>query len=89
MVSGFGEITGTIRDTQGEGIPDTTVIVLNETLNVTRTMTTSDFGVFDAILLPPAPGYTIEVTRKSFEKWTAKNIEVVLGAPPEFQRSLC
>lgn len=88
MVSGFGEISGTVRDTQGEGIPDTTVIVINENLNVTRTMTTSDFGVFDAINLPPAPGYSIEVTRKSFEKWTAKNIEVPLGRPLNFNITL-
>jgi hypothetical protein len=87
-VSGFGEVTGTVRDTQGEGIPDTTVIVINESINVSRTMTTSDDGVFDAVALPPGRGYKLEVTRKSFEKWDAPEFEVVIGRPMNFSITL-
>jgi hypothetical protein len=87
-VSGVGEVNGKISDTQGVGIPDTTVAVFNESLSVQRTMTTTDDGVFDAAALVPAKGYKLEVTRKNFEKWESGEFEVVLGRPVSFNITL-
>jgi hypothetical protein len=87
-VSGFGEVSGKVSDTQNVGIPDTTVAVFNERLSVQRTMTTTDDGVFDAVALIPAKGYKLEVTRKNFEKWESGEFEVVLGHPVNFNITL-
>jgi len=87
-VSGFGEVTGKISDTQNVGIPDTTVAVYNQSLSVQRTMTTTDDGVFDAVALVPAKGYKIEVTRKNFEKFESPEFEVGLGHPVVFNITL-
>ena len=88
IVSGFGEVSGKVSDTQNVGIPDTTVAVFNDSLSVQRTMTTTDDGMFDAAALVPAKGYKLEVTRKNFEKWESGEFEVVLGRPVNFRITL-
>src|ERR1017187_333953 len=63
-VAGFGSVTGIVRDSSGEGIPETTVLLSNQALGLRRTMTTTDEGVFDAPALVPAAGYS-KTDRKS------------------------
>jgi outer membrane receptor protein involved in Fe transport len=78
-VMGFGAITGTITDAYGEGMPDATVSVLNQSFGIHRAVHTTDDGLFDAPALPPGPGYTIKVTRKNFTAAQLANIEVHVG----------
>jgi outer membrane receptor protein involved in Fe transport len=84
-VAGFGAVTGTVRDTAGEGIPDTTVLLANEALGLRRTMTTTDEGLFDAPALVPASGYTLKVTRKGFIDWEIKSFTVPAGKTVNFR----
>jgi len=86
--AGFGAVTGTIRDTAGEGIPDSTVILTNEAVGVHRTLLTTDDGLFDALALVPAPGYNIKVVRKGFTGWQAKDVQVLVGRKLEFNITL-
>ena len=86
--SGFGAVTGTIRDTAGEGIPDTTVLLSNESLGLRRTLVTTDDGLFDALGLIPSPGYSLKVVRKGFRGWEAKDFQVFVGRKLEFNVTL-
>ena len=82
---GFGNVTGTIRESYGDGLPDATVSLHNETLGVDRTITTTDDGVFDAPALPPGPGYTLKAARKGFITWQSGPFEVLLGQTLNFR----
>jgi hypothetical protein len=86
--AGFGALTGTIRDTAGEGIPDTTVVLINESIGIRRTLVTTDDGLFDALGLVPAPGYSIKVVRKGFTGWQTKDVQVFVGRKLEFNITL-
>ena len=84
-VMGFGAITGTVTDAYGEGMPDATVSVLNESFGIHRAVHSTDDGLFDAPALPPGPGYSIKVTRKSFTAVELKNIDVHVGRTLNFR----
>jgi outer membrane receptor protein involved in Fe transport len=84
-VAGFGAVTGSVRDTAGEGIPDTTVLLANDALGIRRTMTTTDEGLFDAPALVPAAGYSLKVTRKGFIDWEIKSFTVPAGQTVNFK----
>jgi hypothetical protein len=86
--AGFGAVTGSVRDTGGEGIPDATVLVTNDSLALRRTLMTTDDGLFDAPALVPAPGYAIKVVRKGFVGWEIKDFEVFVGRKLEFNITL-
>ncbi len=64
--AGSGAITGTIRDTYGDGIPDTDVIVINDDLGLERDFATTDDGVFYVPAIVPAPGYKLKISRKGY-----------------------
>ena len=88
QAAGFGSVSGTIRDASGDGIPDTSVLLSNQALGIKRTMVTTDDGLFDAPALVPAPGYSIQVTRKGFKSWEFKDFEVSLGQNMNFAVTL-
>src|SRR5215469_9687621 len=71
-VAGYGAVNGIIRDSGGDGIPDTNVTISNESLGIAREAMTSDDGVFGVPALVPAPGYSLKVTRKGFKDWELK-----------------
>ena len=87
-LAGFGAVTGIIRDQYGEGLPDTTVVLYNESLGFQRSMTTTDDGVFDANAVVPGTGYGLKVTRKGYNGWETKNLEVSLGRTLNFRINL-
>lgn len=84
-VAGYGAITGQIRDTVGDGIPDGLVVLTNKAMDVNRSMVTTDDGVFDAAALAPAPGYDLKVTRKGFVDFEMKDFELHLGQTLNFR----
>src|ERR1700733_3974502 len=84
-VSGFGAVTGTVRDPYGDGLPDTAVTIFNTTLGVKRTHTTTDDGIFSIADLPPGPGYTLNLTHRGFSVFLLKDIRIVLGATLNYQ----
>jgi hypothetical protein len=82
--AGFGAVAGIIRDNLDDGLPDTTIVVSNDTLGVKRTVRTTDDGEFSILTLPPATGYNIRATRAGFVAWEYKNFAVALGATLSF-----
>ncbi|HLK68682.1 MAG TPA: carboxypeptidase regulatory-like domain-containing protein [Bryobacteraceae bacterium] len=84
-VAGVGAVTGIVRDSSGEGIPDCTVLLANDALGIRRTMTTTDEGVFDAPALAPASGYSLKVSRKGFADWQIPGFSVSAGQTLTFR----
>lgn len=83
-VAGFGAVVGRIRDTLGDGLPDTTVVISNDTLGVKRTVRTTDDGQFTAMALPPGTGYNIKASRAGFAAWEYKDLDITLGSTVSF-----
>jgi hypothetical protein len=83
-VAGYGAVTGTVRDANGEGIPDSTVLLSNESMGVRRSMMSTDDGTFDAPSLVPGRGYSLKVTRKGFVDWKSPVFDVSTGQTLNF-----
>src|ERR1035441_4897311 len=83
-VAGYGAVTGTVRDANGEGIPDSTVTLTNESMSVRRNIMSTDDGTFDAPSLVPAKGYSLKVTRKGFVDWKSNVFDVSTGQTLNF-----
>ena len=83
-ISGFGAITGKVRDIYGDGIPDTTVTITNRELGLRLVLITTDDGVFYAPTLAPAAGYAVKITRKGFASWDASGLKVPVGETVNF-----
>jgi hypothetical protein len=83
-VAGYGAVTGTVRDANGEGIPDSTVLLSNESMGIRRSMMSTDDGTFDAPSLVPAKGYSLKVTRKGFVDWKSTVFDVSTGQTLNF-----
>ncbi len=67
--AGSGAVGGTVRDNNGIGLPDTDVIITNQSLALNRSAGTSDEGIFHAPGLVAAPGYKLKIARKGFQPW--------------------
>jgi hypothetical protein len=83
-VAGYGAVTGTVRDANGEGLPDSTVLLFNESMGMRRSMMSTDDGTFDAPSLAPAKGYSLKVTRKGFVDWKSTVFDVSIGQTLNF-----
>jgi hypothetical protein len=84
-VAGYGTVTGQIRDTAGDGIPDTLVVITNKALDVNRIMVTTDDGAFDTPALVPGSGYSLKATRKGFVDWEQKDFDIHVGQTLSFR----
>ena len=82
--AGYGAVTGTVRDANGEGIPDSTVLLSNESMGIRRSIMSTDDGTFDAPSLTPARGYSLKVTRKGFVDWKSTVFDVPTGQSLNF-----
>jgi hypothetical protein len=87
-VAGSGVVGGVIRDSYGEGLPDAEVILENEAAGVRRVMQTSLDGVFEAVGLPPAPGYRLRVSHKNYHSWSSEEFETPAGQRVSFDVTL-
>jgi hypothetical protein len=83
-VAGYGAVTGTVRDANGEGIPDSRVLLSNESMGIRRSIMSTDDGTFDAPSLLPAKGYSLKVTRKGFVDWQSIAFDVPTGQTLNF-----
>lgn len=78
-VAGLGAISGTVRDASGASVPNADVTVTNESKGIRRVLTTTAGGVFTAPSLVPAPGYSVTVEKAGFNKYEAKDVQVLVG----------
>ena len=86
--AGLGAVSGTVRDASGAVVPGATVIVSNASRGITRTLQTTDAGVFAAPALTPSSGYAITVTKEGFTKWEAKGFDILVGQAVDFNIAL-
>jgi hypothetical protein len=84
-VAGSGAITGIVRDIYGDGIPEVTLVITNASLGITRSIMTSDEGLFNAPGLVPSSTYAVKVTKKGYEDWTLANFDVSVGETVNFR----
>jgi hypothetical protein len=84
-VAGAGAITGIVRDQYGDGIPEVTLVITNASLGITRSIMTSDEGLFNAPGLVPSSTYALKVTKKGYEEWTLANFDVSVGENVNFR----
>jgi Carboxypeptidase regulatory-like domain/TonB dependent receptor len=71
----LGGITGTVTDSSGGVLPDTTVITVNDQTTLTRTQKTNDSGAYDFVNLPIGT-YTLTFTHDGFQTQKIPSITV-------------
>src|SRR5579872_2653142 len=83
-VAGSGAVAGTLRDPYGDGLPDTSVVITNDTLGLKRTVMTTDDGRFLVATLPSGTGYNIKASRQGYGTWEYKDFDVTVGSTVSF-----
>ena len=76
---GVAGISGVVRDPSGAVVPNAPVVVSNQSLGITRNLTTNEAGLFSAPALPPAPGYEVSVKAAGFAGYDAKDLVLQVG----------
>jgi hypothetical protein len=71
----LGGITGTVTDASGASVPGTTITLVNEQTQLTRTLTANASGVYDFVNLPIGT-YTLTFTHEGFETQKIPSITV-------------
>jgi hypothetical protein len=70
-----GNITGTVRDPQGAAVPKAEVTILDEKTGVSRTVTATEDGFYNATSLP-AGMYTVSTAPAGFKKTVTTGVEL-------------
>ena len=78
--TGTTSLRGTVTDKSGAVVAGATVTLDEPSLNVQRTVSTSDSGVYDFPALKPG-SYSLTVTSQGFRKYEQKNIELLVNVP--------
>jgi hypothetical protein len=86
--AGLGAVSGTVRDASGATVPGATVTLTNASTGFSRTMQTTDAGVFTAPALVPTAGYVLAVTKQGFTPWETKSFEIAVGQTVDFKTVL-
>jgi hypothetical protein len=73
-----GQIAGVITDSTGAAVPNATVTVTNKETGLTRTVTTSDEGLYTVPLLPTGT-YTVAAQAGNFAETKLENVVVNVG----------
>ena len=70
-----GNITGTVRDPQGAAVPKAEVTIVDEKTGVSRTVSATDDGFYNATSLP-AGIYTVSTSPTGFKKTVTTGVEL-------------
>lgn len=70
-----GNITGTVRDPQGNVVPKAEITVEDEKTGTSRSVTTDDDGFYNVPTLPPGR-YTLTTSPPGFKKTVASGLEL-------------
>lgn len=73
-----GQITGTVRDSNGAAVAGTRVRVINTQTGLEQTVTASEDGLFRFVLLPSGT-YNLSAEASNFAKTELNNIPVTVG----------
>jgi hypothetical protein len=80
QLAGTGSISGVVRDISGASIPDAQVEVRNELRGIRRILKTDSGGMFAALALEPADGYSVLVSKDGFASQQNVGVGVQVGA---------
>ena len=78
QTSGVGNISGTVTDTTGAVVANAAVVVINTDTGVTRTLTTTGAGDYNAPFLQPGH-YEVIVGGGNYSKVDRKNLVLTVG----------
>lgn len=73
-----GTITGTVTDPSGAPISGVTVTVTQVAQNLTKTLTTNNYGIYQAEFLPIG-GYMVSAERTGFKKAIQEGLTLAVG----------
>jgi hypothetical protein len=71
----FGSVVGNVIDSSGASVPVATVKITEISTNESRSVTTSEAGVYNVTTVP-AGTYRIEITKMGFRNFIASNVVV-------------
>ncbi len=74
-----GAINGTVLDASGGAVPAAAVTVSNQSLGVERKLETNGAGIFTAPDLPPARGYTVQISKPGFSTYQVNAFDLAVG----------
>ena len=77
--SGFGSITGVVKDASGSVVPGAAIVVQNASKGIRREFETTAAGAFSVQALVPATGYSVSVNKQGFVIYKLENITVTVG----------
>jgi Carboxypeptidase regulatory-like domain len=83
----LGGITGTVTDSSGAALPDTTVTAVGDQTTLTRTQTTDATGLYAFVNLPIG-SYTLTFTHASFQTQKVPSIQVQANRTATLNTSL-
>ena len=81
------QISGTVSDQQGLGVPKAEVTVTNAATGATRSATSDSSGRYEIVGLPPGT-YSLTVEAQGFAKLVNPSITLTIGAPAVFNPHL-
>ena len=74
-----GAINGTVLDATGGAVPGAAVTVSNASLGIERKLETTGAGIFTAPDLPPARGYTVQISKPGFATYMVNAFDLAVG----------
>lgn len=84
---GTSKVSGAVTDQNGAAVPGATVRLINPDTGFTRTVTTSDLGLYSFPGIPPAT-YRVEVEAGNFKKTIKSNVQALVENPIEVNIAL-
>ncbi len=77
--AGVASISGTVHDASGAVVPGAKVTISSAAQGQIRTILSNNDGVFNAPVLTPGAGYSVEVTASGFNTYLLKDITLAVG----------
>ncbi len=81
------QVSGTVQDATGAGVPNATITLANIATGFVRTVTSNASGSYTAPDLPLGP-YTVTITSAGFNKFVEKGLVLEVGSNPEVSAKL-
>lgn len=84
---GAGRVEGTIVDSSGATIADSTVLIANQGTGISFTQKSDSTGHFVFLTLPPGP-YQVTIQKAGFKTDVSSDVQVKIGTTTKLQRQL-
>jgi Carboxypeptidase regulatory-like domain/TonB dependent receptor len=78
---GTASVTGLVTDTSGAVVPGADIKVVDTKTNTTYLGKTGSDGTYRIVDIPPGPGYSLTVTKDSFQTFVLNNLYLPVATP--------